>query len=56
MDSKLAAYASDTPGTFMVPLGTIQAKSCYHQDAGKPEMVLEILTLLVNQTELSRSD
>lgn len=54
MDSKLAAYASDTPGTFMVRL--VQAESCYHQDAGKPEMVLEILTLLVNQTELSRSD
>lgn len=47
MHFKLAAYASETPGTLLVPL--VQAESYYHQDAGKPETVLEILTPLVNQ-------
>ncbi|RMC13737.1 hypothetical protein DUI87_08819 [Hirundo rustica rustica] len=37
------AHASETPGTLPVP--QVQTESYYHQDAGKPETVLEILTL-----------
>lgn len=47
MHSKLAANASETPGILMVFL--VQAESYQHQDAGKPETLLEMLTLLVNQ-------